>query len=117
MPDYSVRLVLRVSADSPDRAAPTFIAHMIENGFTDWVYQICDPDDDMKVIGYFDGFGLPVDVDKLHAASADEPEPAPPAVQTPVQTEETDAELLTLAQDLNDADAPPAEQQPTPATE
>jgi hypothetical protein len=24
---------------------------MIENGFTDWVYQICDPDDDMKVIG------------------------------------------------------------------
>lgn len=114
MPEYSVRLVLRVAAESPDKAAPTFITHLVENGMTDWVYQVCDPDDDMKVIGYFDGFGLPVEVDAL--AKPEAPAVPAPAEQTPVQTE-TDGELLSLAQELNEEDRPteaPTEPLPQP---
>lgn len=123
-----MRLILRVASDSAEQAAPTFIAHLVENGLTDWVYQVCDPDT-MEPLGYFDGFGLPVDVEESQPAEAKAPEapetpdPDPAPVQTPVQTDgetdgETDADLLALAQHLNDADAPPAEQpveQPTPA--
>lgn len=112
MPNYSVRLVLRVAAESPDKAPPTFITHLVEDGMTDWVYQVCDPDDDMKVIGYFDGYGIPVNVDKL--GTPETPSKLTPE-QTPVQTEgEDDTELLSLAQELNDQDEPadPTEPQP-----
>lgn len=71
---------------------------------TDWVYQVCDPET-AEILGYFDGFGLPVNVDELGPAPQVDNEPEHIEEQTPVQTGESDAQLLTLAQQLNEEDA------------
>lgn len=108
MPEFSVRLVIRVAADEPEKAVPTFITHLVENGMTDWVYQVGNPDTG-EVIGYFDGFGLPVNVDDLPSGrdQQETPEPQEQAQeQTPVQTT-NDQELLALAERLNDEPAEP----------
>ena len=121
MPDYIVRLVSRVTADSPEASVSTMLSSIMDTGLTNWIYRVDDAED-FSVIGYYDGHGIEVDLDEVYG---NEPEPdaptepaetpaevAPAEVQTPVQTE-TDEQLVSLAESLNDSDAQQAEEQAT----
>ena len=105
MDDYVVRLVMRVEANSPEHAVLTFIGHMVDNGLTNWIYRVEDPETH-EPVGYFDGHGVEVNIDEEAAAAVREEEAASEeAVQTPVQTE-SDEELHTLAESLNQGEQP-----------
>jgi len=115
MPEYLVTLAVRVIAEDPNGAPVSMIGHLVENGLTDWAYQVIDPDTD-DVLGLFNGYGIVVPVGNDTDPGDDESDQE----QTPVQTdpdekpsdfggqevtdEESDAALLSLATDLNKAD-------------
>lgn len=95
---YIVRLVMRVDAKpgQPDDAVASFVEMMTSNGLRDWVYRVETLDG--EILGYYDGYGDPVDLATAPDAQAtDQPD------QTAVETQpESDSELVALAESLND---------------
>jgi hypothetical protein len=108
--EYLVHLAVRVEADSPSAAPVALIGHLVENGLTDWAYQVTEPETE-ESFGIFDGYGLEVDVAGREGSS---PEQTPVQTDQPVNVEQdasdetaaSDAALLTLATELNEADQP-----------
>jgi hypothetical protein len=132
---YIVRLVMRVEASphSPQDAVTNFVDLLVGNGLRDWVYRVEDIETG-DVIGYYDGYGDEVEINTAEAAPAPQREtptpgivapdsveasasPGPasrPVEDVPLPTEQdpaeaqSDAELLALAESLNQ-DAPASE--------
>jgi hypothetical protein len=104
--EYVVRFSLRVTADGPGDAVDGVVDLFVEKGLRDWVYRVDDPSEtnsEKALVGFFDGYGDPVDVDELLSQVG---EPAPIPVQTaelpdPPAISDDDADLLAEAESLN----------------
>lgn len=62
---YVVRLVMEVLAENPADATQEFVDKLVERGLRDWVYRV-ENSIDGEILGYFDGFGMPVDLSKMN---------------------------------------------------
>lgn len=93
MTEFIVRLVMKVDAEVPEAAATEFVDMLTANGLREWVYRV-ESIDDGEILGYFDGFGQPVDITA----------PSTPSVEdVPLEsTSESDEGLIALAESLND---------------
>jgi hypothetical protein len=100
--DYLVRFSLTVPAGSPGDAVDSVIDLFTEKGLRDWVYRVDDPTaapNTDSLIGFFDGYGEPVDMEALLAAG--DATPAIPDVADDADAEVSDTELIDLAESLN----------------
>lgn len=88
--EFIVRLVMKVDAAVPEAAVTEFVDLLVANGLREWVYRV-ESVEDGEILGYFDGFGQPVDI---HATTA-EASTEPPA-------EDSDEALEKLAESLNE---------------
>jgi hypothetical protein len=116
--EYLVRFSLRVSADNPGDAVDGVVDLFVEKGLRDWVYRVDNPslEGPEAVVGYFDGYGVPVDVAELLAQS-EQIDPIPvggivaaasddgPRVTD--DPDDDDVELLAEAESLNQANDKP----------
>lgn len=102
--EYLVRFSLRVKADNPGDAVDGVVDLFVEKGLRDWVYRVDDPaaTGADSLIGFYDGYGDPVDVDQLLADIEEEPVAIPVSSVEPVPAE-SDDELLAEAQALLNA--------------
>lgn len=97
---YIVRLVMKVDApkNEPDSAVRAFVDNLVANGMREWVFRVEDIHTG-EVLGYFDGFGDPVDI------STPVPSPEEPAQEQAAEPEpaagESDEDLEALAESLN----------------
>lgn len=130
MGDYVVRLVLRVQADSEADAPRQFVKYLVEGGLISWMYRVEHPETH-DVLGYFNGDGVPVDMDQLVAdldaatGDTDDDDEDDEPVQTPVESislpdvealatglevtvttsaTPSDDELVALAESLNETE-------------
>lgn len=125
MAEYTVRLLVKVETDQgPEEAARLLVDNLAVNGIVRWVYRV-EEYESGKVLGYYDGFGRPLDIDSPN------PLGEPQEIQTPVKTVETvelpepasdiepesDQKLLDLAITLNANDQPAPEPDPGNVTE
>ena len=97
---YIVRLVMKVDAPrgEPDTAVANFVDLLVANGLREWVFRVEDIDNG-TVLGYFDGYGDPVDITQQQA-----PAPAEEAPEQAAEPEaaESDEALEALAESLNE---------------
>lgn len=120
MTDYLVRFSLTVPADNASDAVDSVIDLFVEKGLRDWVYRVDDPTaapGTDSLIGFFDGYGDPVDVEALLAEGESQAPATPEQVdavtsELPVADETSDAELEALAESLNQD-----HEEPTPSIE
>lgn len=94
---FYVRIAFTMDADDPGDAAAGVVDLFTEKGLRDWIYQVDDTDN--KKIGYFNGWGEPVDTDLVDAAAAtlrNDPAPENSAL------EDAPLEPSTLDDDTND---------------
>ena len=97
---YMVRLVMKVNGkpDEPESAVINFVEMLVQNGMRDWVYRV-ESEDSTKVLGYFDGYGDPVDMTPPGTTEPD----AAPVETSPEQPVESDESLVALAESLNES--------------
>lgn len=101
--EYLVRFSVKVTSDSPANAVDLVIDGFVEQGLRNWIWRVDDPaapDGTDSIIGFYDGYGELVDIDKVLAEdSEDSNEDEPKTTDA-----EDDSELLDLAKDLNSSD-------------
>jgi hypothetical protein len=112
MPDYIVRFSLKVSAEDPGVAVDGLVDLFTEKGLRDWVYRVDNPDaapDEDALIGFFDGYGDPMDVAALLAEhELDDSDHGTIVVELPSPAPDAeDVELHELAESLNQANEEP----------
>lgn len=93
---------MTTSEDDPGAAVRDAIDCLVSNGLRDWVYAVESVEDD-EVLGYFNGFGVEVDLEELIQQQADQVEVRDPEdirVPLPPASSE-DAQLIKLAEELN----------------
>lgn len=106
-----VRLVMTVNEDDGSAAVREFVDALTLNGMRDWVYAVEVIETD-EVVGYYNGFGVEVDLDALIAqqnTELEERDPEeivlPPAPDLDVTVDFTqrksDEDLVELAEELN----------------
>lgn len=96
---YIVRLVMKVDAPKgePDSAVAAFVDNLTANGLREWVFRVEDIDTG-DVLGYYDGYGDPVDLSQAPAAPD-----APAEAAAPAESEaQSDEALEALAESLNE---------------
>lgn len=101
---YIVRLVMKVDAPKgePDTAVGNFVDLLVANGLREWVFRVEDINTG-DVLGYFDGYGDPVDVTAKPAEEpAEEPVNASETGETADGAPESDEALEALAESLNE---------------
>lgn len=101
---YMVRLSMVVDGTDPGDAAMAFVDRLVDRGMRDWVYTVHENTEQQEPLGYFDGYGLPLDISQLAniAAVSDE-------ADEPTESEVTTTEDTPAVQDVE----LPAEQSPS----
>lgn len=93
---FWVNLALKVAAPDPATAIRAFVEGLVQQGLRGFAYSV-ENYDDREIVGVFDGFGDRID--PLELLESEE------VISTP---ESERAELLALAERLNETDDPTA---------
>lgn len=120
MTEYAVRITWpNMNAENAEEAVLDAVELMVAKGMREWIYRVDDSEtaranggvNNDSLVGYFDGWGDPVDHEAIiaqaeaeEAAAAAAGEAAPPGEPEQAINDESDAGLLELAASLNEGD-------------